>query len=358
MVASLVPPEEIVSRRCDSRTSWPAADGPAGGDVLVRIVTDGRYLGALALSRPGALDDRERHALELVARATGMLATRRIRDASAEDQEREDLLGDMLHGAAPDALAGRLRACGLTPTRLNTVVVASADRAGLDEEISVLAPEFEGLAGGHQGLSTLVIHAEDAAEMAAEVHRRLEEARDAPILVCAGDATGMRWRQAFALAARCCGLLGQLGVHDAAATPEQFGAYALLLDPEPSSGLESFMDRTLGPLLEYDAKHRTELVDTVAAYFDQAGSNVQTAKALHVHLNTLLKRIGRIEALLGPGWRTSERAFELQLAVRLQRLAQRARRYPPGRETPARRDGRTKTLRRREGDNRGHRGAD
>ena len=194
--------------------------------------------------------------------------------------------------------------------------------------------------------------------MAAEVHRRLEEARDAPILVCAGDATGMRWRQAFALAARCCGLLGQLGVHDAAATPEQFGAYALLLDPEPSSGLESFMDRTLGPLLEYDAKHRTELVDTVAAYFDQAGSNVQTAKALHVHLNTLLKRIGRIEALLGPGWRTSERAFELQLAVRLQRLAQRARRYPPGRETPARRDGRTKTLRRREGDNRGHRGAD
>jgi PucR C-terminal helix-turn-helix domain len=358
LVASLVPPEEIVSSRRDSRTFWPAADVLAGGDVLVRIVANGRYLGALALSRPGALDDRERDALELVARATGMLASRRIHGAIAEDQEREDLLADMLHGVAPGALAGRLRACGLRSTRLNTVVVASAEGAGLDREMSDLAPDFEGLAGGHQGLSTLVIHAEDAAGAAAEVHRRLEVALDAPILVCAGDATGMRWQQAFALTARCCRLLGQLGVHDAAATPEQFGAYALLLDPDPSSGLESFMDRTLGPLLEYDAKRRTELVDTVAAYFDQAGSNVQTAKALHVHLNTLLKRMGRIETLLGPGWRTSEQAFELQLAVRLQRLAQRAGRYPPRREAPARRDGRTKTLRRRESDNRGHHGAD
>ena len=348
-MASLVPPEESVSSRCDSHTSWrtscPEADLLADGDVLVRIVTDGRYLGALALSRPGALHDRERHALELVARATGMLASRGIRDVGAEDQEREDLLADMLHGAAPGALAGRLRARGLTPARLNTVVVASADRARMDRAISDLAPEFEGLAGGYRELSALVIHAGDAAEMAAEVHRRLEEALDAPILVCAGDATGMRWQQAFVLAARCCRLLGQLGVHDAAATPEQFGAYALLLDPDPSSGLESFMDRTLGPLLEYDAMHRTDLVDTVAAYFDQAGSNVQTAKALHVHLNTLLKRMGRIEALLGPGWRTSERAFELQLAVRLQHLAQQARRYPPRREAPARRSGRTKTLR-------------
>uniref|UniRef100_UPI0034DABEDE helix-turn-helix domain-containing protein n=1 Tax=Streptomyces adonidis TaxID=3231367 RepID=UPI0034DABEDE len=45
------------------------------------------------------------------------------------------------------------------------------------------------------------------------------------------------------------------------------------------------------------------------------------ARALHIHTNTLLKRIERIGGLLGPEWQQPDNALRLQLAVHLHELA-------------------------------------
>ncbi|WP_443045910.1 helix-turn-helix domain-containing protein [Streptomyces sp. GQFP] len=44
-------------------------------------------------------------------------------------------------------------------------------------------------------------------------------------------------------------------------------------------------------------------------------------RALHIHTNTLLKRIERIGGLLGPEWQQPDNALKLQLAVHLHELA-------------------------------------
>ncbi|MEU3570862.1 helix-turn-helix domain-containing protein, partial [Kitasatospora sp. NPDC036755] len=85
--------------------------------------------------------------------------------------------------------------------------------------------------------------------------------------------------------------------------------------------VDGFVGATLGPLLAYDARRGTELVRTLRAYFDCGGSLTRAKDELHVHVNTVVQRLDRVEALLGRDWSRPERSLELQLALRLQLLA-------------------------------------
>lgn len=83
----------------------------------------------------------------------------------------------------------------------------------------------------------------------------------------------------------------------------------------------AFVTTTLRPLLEYDTRRGTELVRTLRAYFDCGGSLTRAKDGLHVHVNTVVQRLERVEVLLGHDWNHPERALELQLALRLHLLA-------------------------------------
>jgi DNA-binding PucR family transcriptional regulator len=81
-----------------------------------------------------------------------------------------------------------------------------------------------------------------------------------------------------------------------------------------------FLQRTLGPLLDYDARRGTTLAQTLDAYFGTGGGLARAADMLHVHVNTVSQRLERVGQLLGPDWQKPERALEIQLALRLHRL--------------------------------------
>ena len=61
----------------------------------------------------------------------------------------------------------------------------------------------------------------------------------------------------------------------------------------------AFRDRLLAPITDYDARHRTALVETLEHLCRLDGSVQATAEELFVHVNTVRKRVGRIEALTG-----------------------------------------------------------
>jgi DNA-binding PucR family transcriptional regulator len=61
-------------------------------------------------------------------------------------------------------------------------------------------------------------------------------------------------------------------------------------------------------------------VATLTSYFHHSGNLARTAAALHVHVNTLLKRLSRADAILGEDWRTPERALQLHVALALHAL--------------------------------------
>jgi hypothetical protein len=80
---------------------------------------------------------------------------------------------------------------------------------------------------------------------------------------------------------------------------DELGIYRLLCTIGDMQHLMGFAHDVLGPLLDYDTAHRTELVHTLSIYLHQHGSHKQSARILHLHTNTVAYRIARIETITG-----------------------------------------------------------
>jgi PucR C-terminal helix-turn-helix domain/Purine catabolism regulatory protein-like family/GGDEF-like domain len=121
---------------------------------------------------------------------------------------------------------------------------------------------------------------------------------------------------AEARAAAAGGAVGSTSDHTVAG-PEALSSHALLLAAVPLELRESYRRRVLGPLLDHDRAHRTDLVRTLAAYLECSGSWSRCATAMHLHVNTVRYRIERIEALSGRDLRRLEDQMDLLLALHL-----------------------------------------
>ncbi|NUU25758.1 MAG: hypothetical protein HOV68_30270 [Streptomycetaceae bacterium] len=74
-------------------------------------------------------------------------------------------------------------------------------------------------------------------------------------------------------------------------------------------------EHTLGPLLAYDRRNGTGLVETLRAFLECDASWQRCAERLHLHVNTLHYRISRIEQLTGRSLRSLEDRVQLYLAL-------------------------------------------
>jgi DNA-binding PucR family transcriptional regulator len=80
---------------------------------------------------------------------------------------------------------------------------------------------------------------------------------------------------------------------------EDLGILRLLLRFPDLDEVRGFALDVLGAVVSYDAAHGSQLVETLAAYFEHAGNQQRTARHLHVHVNTVAYRIRRISDLTG-----------------------------------------------------------
>ncbi len=86
----------------------------------------------------------------------------------------------------------------------------------------------------------------------------------------------------------------------------------------------------MAPLLEYDARRHTHLLDTLRTLLDNHYAVQPTAAALYIHRNTLLKRLRRIETLLGVDLTDIDDLMELYLGLRALQLVGEKAVVPPG----------------------------
>ncbi|MUL43326.1 PucR family transcriptional regulator [Streptomonospora sp. PA3] len=105
--------------------------------------------------------------------------------------------------------------------------------------------------------------------------------------------------------------------HVAAGT--ELDSHELLLASVPEEIRTSYRDRLLGPLLDYDRTHRSDLVATLERFLTYSGSWQRCATAMHVHVNTLRYRIGRVEELTGRDLASLENRVDFYLALKLHR---------------------------------------
>ena len=96
--------------------------------------------------------------------------------------------------------------------------------------------------------------------------------------------------------------------------------YRLLLQLEGHPELTAFYQETLGRLAEYDRHHSAQLLETLAAYFDNNGNLSQTAEALCIHRNSLMYRMERIADIGGFDLNDPETRLAVHLALTIRRL--------------------------------------
>jgi hypothetical protein len=232
----------------------------------------------------------------------------------------------VLGGAEAGEFLPQLRACGLSPSGSCLVVTVSGPSSALEEILRPLAPDAV-IAGN----AALVPVGSGAAPQSVESPAALVDQlrttvanlepglRDQRLHVgVSGVAAGARGLRGAVDEARYgCQLAALRPGRAVVVGDDELSSHLLLLAGIPDDLRRTFRDRVLGPVVEYDRAHRSDLIPTLRTFLDCSGSWTSAAALLHVHVNTLRYRLARIEQLTGRDLSSFPDRVDLFLALQL-----------------------------------------
>ncbi|MEV0189070.1 helix-turn-helix domain-containing protein [Kitasatospora purpeofusca] len=252
----------------------------------------------------------------------------------------DELLDELLSSPQrpPRQLDVRARRLGIDLSAAHVLVVARPEGEAQGRTATwagLYAHRMSGLKRVHNGRAVLLLPGSDPGRAARAVAEELTPLLGLPVTVGAAgpvsDPTSVF--HGYQEALRCLDAMTSLGAVGRAASASELGFVGVLL--ADNHDVEGFIESAVGPVLDYDRQRLTELTRTLQAWFDTGNSPTHAAQRLHVHPNTVARRLERIGELLGPDWLKPERSFEIQLALRLSRvrrtLLDRVARAEPGR---------------------------
>lgn len=328
------PDEPLTTALADSRRSGRSVevgDEDGGRRRAAAIAAASTYLGALVLHHDQPLSAMDIRNFERAAQIVTLLTLQQNAQVDAEEKVRGELLNELLTATSPVPEIVRLRAEARRLDLRDRLTVAavkvdSAEKVGaVRRRLGDIAALDGGLAGDFGGLLALVAPSKDGpAALAADLHQRLSRESESHVLVCVSsevDAQAGELPAAFAEAQQAVRLLSALGRTHAHATADELMLFGVLFDPARGERLGEFVRLTIGPLLDSDRDHGTDLVATLRTFFDCGANAARTARELFVHPNTVTKRLDRVAALLGPDWQLEHRSLAIRVAVRMHGLA-------------------------------------
>ncbi|GAB7388434.1 PucR family transcriptional regulator [Bacillaceae bacterium] len=98
---------------------------------------------------------------------------------------------------------------------------------------------------------------------------------------------------------------------------DQLRIYRMLCEYQDRNELNEMFMETIGKLIEYDKKNRSQLTDTLITYFRCHCSLTETAEKLFVHVNTLKYRLQKIEQLTGCNIQNAEDRLWLHMGAKI-----------------------------------------
>ena len=166
-----------------------------------------------------------------------------------------------------------------------------------------------------EGMTVALVPDLDTPGRTAELERALEGAPAARGAQTATlEAAEEVERAVLAVALQEAGVLPNEGILD---TGDHLVALILHRDP---SRARSLADRALEPLDRLSAGTRAKLTDTLQAWLDNACNTGDTARVLHVHMQTLRYRLRQLEEVFGKDrLADGNKRLELQLALKVRR---------------------------------------
>lgn len=109
----------------------------------------------------------------------------------------------------------------------------------------------------------------------------------------------------------------QLEVFDCALFYSRLGVYRLLATTAHTQESESFFARYIKPLMDYDAKNHTNLLDTLGMVVKYGWNLKDASKALFIHYNTVKYRFSKICELLELDLRDHESQLAVEIALKM-----------------------------------------
>ncbi|QZZ32961.1 GAF domain-containing protein [Streptomyces sp. ST1015] len=295
------------------------------GVWVAPVIAGAENLGYLVLDPETPLVGADERLLQLAAQVCAVQLLIQGSAGITESPQRDELLDELVSAPprAPRRIAQRARQLGVDLDEPYVVVVMRPE-GGDHGRATVWSLSYvhrmTGLKTEHDGCMVLLLPGTDASGAARAVAGELSPLLGRPVSCgAAGAGRGvLEVRRVFQEAVRCLDAVTALDAPGATAAPQDLGFLGVLLSDDRD--VRGFVDSTIGPILRHDEEHFTEFAVTLEAYFAAKSSPTGAAGALHVHPNTVSRRLERITALLGPDWQNPGPLLEIQLALRLHRV--------------------------------------
>lgn len=101
---------------------------------------------------------------------------------------------------------------------------------------------------------------------------------------------------------------------------EDLGIYSLLFHEGREGEIEEFAQSVLGKLEEYDERMKSQLFETLEAYFKTHGNLKEMSRDLFLHYNSVLYRLGRIKEITGLDLEDEDQRLNLAIALKIRKL--------------------------------------
>lgn len=297
-------------------------DGPDGPAVVTRIWSPTGYGGCLAgVATGGERIDDLAALLSVGATSMALYIAAQLSISEAELRTRGTLLSALLSKDVPEETV--LRRAALARVAVDRVsAVAVFQLEDRDSRVVTtlahrLADTLDGWSAEHAGLAVALVAGATAEQTRATLTRLAGStlATTVGIVDVGGGIAAIR--DGFEVAHQTVTVLRALGRDDECAVAAELGFYRPLFSGAGRGEIRAFVEHTVGPLLEHDRKHGSELASTLDTFLAIGQNHTRAAAELHVHPNTLYRRLDRVTALLGDGWRRAPRTLEVQLALHL-----------------------------------------
>lgn len=288
----------------------------------------GEVLGVLALVDPeGTADAHTVFALEHAVRSLSLELTHLRNLAEVELRLHRELVDDLLEGADEASAYARSDAVGHDLRRPHYVMVVHWRGRTADESLSRSIAR----AAAALNLRPLTTRrGEDCAVLLTETKPNGDTLRAAldrefgthswSVGVSARCGSPGSIPRGYQEALRALEVRRHSRERDGTTFFDDLGLYRILGPGNDLQELESFVREWLGLLIDYDTLHGTDMVHTLARYFDCGGNYDETAAALTVHRSTLRYRLQRIREIGGRDLADVDTRLNLQVATRVWKI--------------------------------------
>ncbi|MFD4874373.1 PucR family transcriptional regulator [Streptomyces sp. NPDC058420] len=297
------------------------------GRLIALARPRGELLGVLALEDPGATaDEHAVFALDQSQRSLGqeLMHMRELTEVGL--RLRRQLIDDLLEGVDETNAYARAEALGHDLQRTHYVVVVYWPGNAPDGSFT-RAVEQTAASMATRPLITRrgdrVILLTEARPNADAVHAALAHELGTPdgaigvSTPCdSPDAVPRCYQEAL----RALDVRQNSRQHSGTTFFDELGLYRILGPGNSLRELEGFVREWLGQLIDYDAEHDTDLVETLSRYFDCGGNYDDAAAALTVHRSTLRYRLQRIREISDRDLTDVDTRLNLQVATRVWKI--------------------------------------